>query len=599
VKQEAPGESHRWTSLATVLPIASWLPSYRRVDFGADLRAGATVGVLVVPQAMAYAVLAGVPPIAGLYAAMVSLVVYAVFGTSRYISVGPVAIDSLLTAAAVAPLADGDPGRYVALTGLLTVMIGAMQVGAGLARLGALVNLLSVPVIAGFTSAAALTIGLTQVRDLMGLDTTGASASFVESAARVVPALPSFDPTTAALGLSALLFLVGVKRWLPRVPGPLLLVAASTAVVALTDLTVDQIGEIPSGIPLPSWPGGVWADVAALWPAAAAIALISYMESISTGSAFARRTRTRVDPDRELVAVGLANGAAGLMQGMPVAGGFSRGAVNFNAGARTPMSGVVSAGLVALSLLFLTPALALIPTAVLAAVILAAVATLVDVRGARAVGRVRRSDLASLLVTAAATLVIGPSWGLAVGVAVSFALFLRHLNRPHMPELGHDPSQGVFRNVQRHDVVRHPEVVVVRIDAPLSFVGARAIADDLMEKVEARPSARFLVLDATAINTADFTGVEMLGNLVEDLARVGVEVWLGGLRGPVRDVLARADWFRELEDAGRSRGTVVEAVADLPLTTGSPDGWLRASDAPTDARGSAGVDQGRPVTSTW
>jgi sulfate permease, SulP family len=182
---------------------------------------------------------------------------------------------------------------------------------------------------------------------------------------------------------------------------------------------------------------------------------------------------------------------------------------------------------------------------------------------------------------------------------VSFALFLRHLNHPHMPELGHDPTQGVFRNVQRHDVVRHPEVVVVRVDAPLSFVGARAIADDLMAKVEGRPSARFLVLDATAINTADFTGVEMLGNLVEDLARAGVEVWLGGLRGPVRDVLARADWFRELEGAGRSRGTVVEAVSALPLTTASPDGWLRASDVPPEARGAAVVDQGRPVTSTW
>jgi SulP family sulfate permease len=551
--------------LRVVLPVLRWLPSYTRVDLVADLRAGATVGVLVVPQAMAYAALAGVPPIAGLYAAMVSLVVYALFGTSRFISVGPVAIDSLLTAAAVAPLADGDTGRYVALTGLLTVLIGVIQVGAGLARRGALVNLLSVPVIAGFTAAAALTIGVTQVRDLLGLDLTGSSTTFVEAVGRVVPALTTLDLTTTVLGLAALAGLVAAKRWLPRLPGPLLLVAAATVVVVALDLPVRQIGEVPSGIPVPRWPGGVWADARALLPAAAAIALISYMESISTGSAFARRTRTRIEPDRELVAVGLANGASGVMQGMPVAGGFSRGAVNVDAGARSPLSGVVAAVLVAISLLVLTPLLALIPTVVLAAIILMAVGGLIDVRGAVSVWRVRHSDLAALLATVAATLALGPTWGLAVGVSVNLALFLRHMNRPHMPELGYDAAQGVFRNVARQDVVTHPEALVVRIDAPLSFVGARAIADGLSERLRSRPRVRFLVLDATAVTAADFTGVEMLGELVEDLGQAGVELHLGGLRGPVRDVLERVAWFGDLRSAGRVHGTVVEAARALTL----------------------------------
>lgn len=559
--------------LARVLPIAGWLPAYRRGDALADLRAGATVGVLVVPQAMAYAALAGVPPIAGLYAAMVSLVVYAVFGTSRFISVGPVAIDSLLTAAAVAPLADGDAGRYVALTSLLTVMIGVFQVAAGMAKLGALVNLLSVPVIAGFTSAAALTIGLTQVKDLLGLQLSGSSTTFVDGLVQVVPNLESLDPSTALLGVLSIVALVGIKRWASRVPGPLLLVGAATAVVVLLDLPVRQIGEIPSGIPLPRLPASPWADLTALLPSAAAIALISYMESISTGSAFARKTRTRIEPDRELVAVGLANGAAGLMQGMPVAGGFSRGAVNYNAGARTPMSGVVASVLVAISLLVLTPVLALIPKAALAAIILVAVATLIDVRGARAVGRVRRSDLVALLATAAATLVLGPTWGLALGVGVSFALFLRHLNRPHMPELGYCPAEGMFRNVERHETVTHPELLVVRIDAPLSFVGARAIADDLAEQLRGREGTRFLVVDATAVNAADFTGAEMLGQLIDDLDGIGVQTHLGGLRGPVRDVLERTEWFRELATSGRVRGTVLDSVRGLPLTD-DPVGWL-------------------------
>ncbi len=582
--------SDRTSRLAQFVPIAGWLPSYRRDDLAADLRAGATVGVLVIPQAMAYAALAGVPPIAGLYAAMVSLVVYAVFGTSRFISVGPVAIDSLLTAAAVAPLADGDTGRYVMLTALLSVMIGVMQVGAGLARLGALVNLLSVPVIAGFTSAAALTIGLTQVKDLLGLELTGSSATFVDALGGVVPALSTIDPTTALIGGLSLAGLLAVKRWLPKVPGPLLLVGLATLVVAALDLSVRQIGAIPSGIPAPRWPDSAWSDVTALLPSAAAIALISYMESISTASAFARRTRTRIQPDQELVAVGLANSSAGLMQGMPVAGGFSRGAVNFNAGARTPLSGVVAAVLVAISLLLLTPLLALIPKAVLAAVILAAVASLVDVRGARAVGRVRRSDLVSLLVTALATLVLGPTWGLAVGVGVSFALFLRHLNRPHMPELGYAPGHRAFRNVERHEAVTHPEVLVVRIDAPLSFVGARAIADDLAERLRVRPQVRHLVLDATAVNAADFTGTEMLGELVTDLGEAGIELWLGGLRGPVRDVLARTEWYSELADAGRVHETVVDVVRALPVDAqAQPSAWP----GPAGHRG-----QGDPATST-
>lgn len=565
--------SGRW---ARFFPIAGWLPSYRRPDLFADVRAGATVGVLVIPQAMAYAALAGVPPIAGLYAAMVSMVVYAIFGTSRFISVGPVAIDSLLTAAAVAPLAGGDAGRYVALTSLLTVMIGVLQVGAGLARLGALVDLLSVPVITGFTSAAALTIGLTQVRDLLGLDSVGSSTTFVEALVRVLPTLPTFDAATTALGVSALVGLVALKRWAPRLPGPLLLVGVATSVVVLLDLPVRQIGEIPSGIPLPRWPDSASADVSSLVPSAAAIALISYMESISTGSAFARRTRTRIEPDSELVAVGLSNSAAGLMQGLPVAGGFSRGAVNFNAGARTPLSGVVAAVLVAISLLLLTPVLALIPTAVLAAIILAAVATLVDVRGARAVGRVRRSDLVTLLATALATLLLGPTWGLAIGAAVSFALFLRHLNRPHIPELGYAADQGAFRNISRHEATTHPEVLVVRVDAPLSFVGARAISDDLAERLRGRPEVRFLVIDATAITAADFTGVEVLGRLVEDLGAIGVEVHVGGLRGPVRDVLDRTRWFGDLVAAGRVRGTVVDAVRGLSVSS-RPPGWLDQS----------------------
>ncbi|HQR27445.1 MAG TPA: SulP family inorganic anion transporter [Nocardioides sp.] len=558
------------SSLRRFVPLLAWLPEYRRPDLLADLRAGATVAVLVIPQAMAYAALAGVPPITGLYAAVVSLVVYAVFGTSRYISVGPVAIDSLLTAAAVGPLAAGDPTTYLALASALAVMVGVLQVTAGAVRLGALVNFVSAPVISGFTSAAALTIAATQLKDLLGLDVTAPATTFVAAVRNVGDAISTVDPLTTLLGVAAILALVALRRWAPRVPGPLVVVSVLTLVVWAAGWgdQLSLVGEVPAGLPVPGVPNVGWGDVRTLLPSAAAIALISYMESISTGTAFARRTRTRVDPDQEFIAVGLANTGAGLAHGFPVAGGFSRGAVNFNAGARSPLSGVIASALILVALFTATGLLAHLPKVALAAVIMVAVATLVDVGAAIAMGRVRRGDLVALLVTFVATLVLGPAPGLGVGVLVSVVLLLRHTARPHIPELGRMPGQQVYRNVLRHEVLTSPDLVVLRIDAPLTFASARPIADRVTEVVGSRPAARWLVLDCSAITTADFTGVEMLQNLCTDLEQAGVVVHLAALRGPVRDILERNACFRATERAGRVHTTVAHAVDSLGVTLG-------------------------------
>lgn len=553
-------------ALRRLLPASRWLADYQRPDLGADLRAGLTVAVLLVPQAMAYAALAGVPPITGLYAAMVSLVVYAAFGTSRFISVGPVAIDSLLTAAAVAPLADGDADRYLALTALLALMVGGIQLVAGAVRLGGLVHLISTPVVVGFTAAAALTIALTQLKDLLALQDVGSSgASFYDTARALAPHLGTADAVTALVGVGAVLTLLALKRWAPRVPGPLLVVTVLSVAGALSWVDLDTVGQVPSGVPLPRLPSVGLDDVQALVVSAAAIALISYMESISTGQTFARRTRTRVDPDQELVALGLANAASGLFRGLPVAGGFSRGAVNVEAGARTQLSGVVAAAFVVLSLLVLTPVLAEVAKVALSAIILAALGSLVDLRGIRAVARVRRGDLYALLATAAATLLLGPVAGLGVGVAVSMVLFLRDYRHPHMPELGLVPGEGVFRNVQRHRAITDPRLLVVRVDAPLSFVGARQITDHLAGLVADRPQVDHLVLDASAVTAVDFTGLELLGRTAEQLDAAGVELHLAEVRGPVHDVLERADWFRRLEADGRVHQNVARAVAQLPV----------------------------------
>jgi len=550
--------------LRQALPASRWLPGYDRRLLSADARAGATVAVLLIPQGMAYAALAGMPPVTGLYAAMVSLVVYALLGTSNHVSVAPVAIDSLLVAGAVAPLARGDSARYVALAGVTALLVGAFQVAAGLLKLGGLVSFLSVPVISGFTSAAALTIAASQLKDVLGVSALGGSTSFLDTVRDLAPKLGEARPLTMGLGLAAIAVLLLARRVDPRIPGPLLVVVGSTALISLlgwADLTA-VVGHVPSALPSPALPAVSWSDVEALVPSAAAIALISYMETISTGTAFARRSGGRVLPDQELVAVGSANAAAGLFGGFPVAGGFSRGAVNFGAGARTPMAGVLAAtGLVA-AVLTVTPFLTDLPKVALAAVILVAVTSLVDIRGALAVGRIRRSDLVSLVVTALATLVLGPAWGLGVGVATSVAIFLRQTTRVHLPELGRVPGTGMFRNVERQDVQTWPDLVILRVDAPLYFANSRNVADAIAD-VTYRKGVRGVIVDCTGMTAIDFTGAETLADLDSELAQLGVELHLAAVRGPVRDVLERTRLWGRLQDAGRLHAAVPEAVGVL------------------------------------
>lgn len=572
-------------------PFLRWARGYRRATFGADVRAGLAVAVLLIPQGMAYAALAGMPPITGLYAAMVSLVVYAVLGTSNHASVAPVAIDSLLIAAAVAPLAGGDQTRYVALAGLLALLSGGLQIGAGLLRLGTLVSFLSVPVISGFTSAAALTIAASQFKDLLGVSASGTSTTLVDTVRGLLPRLGDTRLLTVAVGVGVIVALVLVRRFVPRLPGPLLVVAAAAVVAALPGLrgALDILGEVPPGLPSPGLPALNWTDARALLPAAAAIALISYLESISTASAFARRTRSRIDPTMELIAVGSANVASGLFRGFGVAGGFSRVAVNFNAGAKTPMSGVVAAAGIAIALLTITPLLALLPKVALAAIIIVAVSSLVDLRGAVAITRVRRSDLAALLTTFGATAVLGPAPGLAVGVGVSLAIFLRQSARPHLPELGRLEGSDTYRNVNRYPVLTDPAAAVLRLDAPLYFANSRGVADTIADIAATRPDLRFIVLDASAITSVDYTGAETLADLEEELQVAGVELHLATVRGPVRDVLGRTRVWRLLVDQHRVHHDVAEAVAALPLRDSSP---LRAPRAAP--RNAAPVDPAPP-----
>lgn len=559
-------------SLERVLPAVRWMRSYRREDLRPDVSAGLTVAVLLIPQSMAYAALAGLPPQAGLYAAIVSLVVYAALGSSSFISVAPAAIDSLLVAAAVAPLAAGDTQRYVALAAALAVLTGVLQIAMGVLRLGALVNFLSVPVISGFTSAAALTIGASQLKDLLGLDTQGGS-DFLSTARAAAGAIGTINVATMLIGVASIAFLMLARKRAPRLPAALVAVVVGTLSVlllGLDDRGVRILGEVPAGLPTPELPLLTLEVVRQLAPAALTIAVISYMESISTAKVFAARSRQRVLPNQELVALGTANLVAGLFRGFAVAGGFSRGAVNFRAGARTQLSGVVAALVLVVAVAFLTPLFFHLPKAVLAAVIVVAVASLVDLSGARRIGRVQRADGLALAVTFLATLLLGVAQGLAVGVAVSLGLFIARTARPHVAEVGRVQGTARYRNVERWEASTDPRIAVLRMDSPLYFANAAFLYDRVQALVVGRPDLGHLVLVASAIGDVDASGAQLLAELDEELGVAGVQLHLVTVRGPVRDVLTKSGLWPRLVDSGRVHATVESAVRAAAGQTASP-----------------------------
>jgi len=535
-----------------LFPASSWLRGYDSETFRDDLRAGLVVAVMLVPQGMAYASLAGLPPIAGLYASVVPLLVYAMLGTSGQLAVGPVAVVSLLTASGLAPLADGDTATYIALAGTLALMVGVIQIVLGVMRLGALTNLLSHPVLTGFTSAAALVIALSQVRPLLGLDLPRPE-SFVGGVGDILSNLTEFHGATVAVAIVGIVILVAGRRLYPRFPTPLLLVAGAIAAVGLLDLAdggVAVLGDVPSGLPGIVLPDLAWDSIRNLLPTALTVALIGYTEGISIAKAMAAKTRQEVSPNQEFIAVGGANVAAGLFQAFPVAGGFSRTAVNYQAGARTGMATVVTAVAVALSVLLLTPMFFDLPKAVLAAIIVVAVAGLVDVSGARRIFRVRTTDGIALLATFLATLLLGIEIGIAIGVLVSLGLFVYGSATPHIAELGRVSGTTTFRNVAAYTTITDPKVAAIRLDGPLFFANANFLRDRLLALVAARPDLRTVIVDASAVSELDGSADHSLADVIDHLHDAGIEIHLTTVRGPVRAVMARSGL---LERIGRDR----------------------------------------------
>ncbi|AGA33342.1 Sulfate permease [Thioalkalivibrio nitratireducens DSM 14787] len=528
-----------------LVPALSWLRRYDRSWLRGDLSAGVTVGVMLIPQGMAYAMLAGLPPIYGLYAALVPLLLYALLGTSRQLAVGPVAIVALMVAAGVGTLAEPGTPEYIGLAILLALMVGAIQLAMGMLRMGFLVNFLSHPVVSGFTSAAALIIGLSQLQHLFGVSPPGGNQAHT-ILYHLALQLPSVHLPTLLIGSASIALLILLRRWRRTFPAQIAVVAAAVALVwgfGLHEAGVRIVGTVPDGLPSFAIPDISAETLRGLLPIALAIALVGFMESIAVAKAMVRRHRDyRLDANQELIALGGANLGGAFFQSFPVTGGFSRTAVNDQAGAKTGLASMVSAAMIAITLLFLTPLFTFLPTAVLAAVILVAVAGLIDVQEMRFLWRVRREDFLMLATTFLVTLFIGIEEGIATGVLLSLAMVIYRSTRPHVAVLGRLPGTDTYRNIRRFpEAEQRDDLLIVRFDAQLYFANVEYFQDTLrrLEREKAKP-LRQVIIDAASMPSIDASGIHALTAVIGDYRRRGIALALTGVLGPVRDALDRA-----------------------------------------------------------
>ncbi|MEM8584657.1 MAG: solute carrier family 26 protein [Bacteroidota bacterium] len=535
-------------SLRKYLPALDWLPNYRREWLRGDLSAGLTVGVMLIPQGMAYAMLAGLPPIHGLYAVTLPLFVYAILGTSRQLAVGPVAMVSLLTAASISAIPGIDQETFISLAIVLSLMVGLIQLGLGLFRLGFLVNLLSHPVVSGFTSAAALIIGLSQLKHLLGIDLE--RSHLVHEV--VLSALERFDEAnwyTLAVGFVGIALIIGVKKINRAIPGPLLAVVfgiLSVLLIGLESQGVKIVGSVPSGLPSLSIPTFSWEQIQILIPAALTISLVGFMESIAVAKAIQKRHRDyEVIPNQELIALGTANLAGSLIQAYPVTGGFSRTAVNDQAGAKTGMASIISAALIVLTLLFLTPLFCSLPKAILASVIMVAVFGLIDLKEAKHLWKTDRSDFWMLAVTFTATLTLGIEQGIGVGVILSIGVHIYRSMQPHVAILGRIRGTNEFRNVNRFtDAEEIPGILTIRFDGQLYFANLAYFQSHLSDLAEKRrPDLNTIVINAEGISYIDSSAMHEIKTFITNQQSKGTRIVFAGLIGPVRDVFRRNGIF--------------------------------------------------------
>lgn len=549
--------------ISKYFPILDWGRRYRGETFVNDGIAAIIVTIMLIPQSLAYALLAGLPPQVGLYASILPLVAYAIFGTSRTLAVGPVAVISLMTAVAAGKLAAQGSPEYIAVAILLALISGIMLTVMGLFRLGFIANFLSHPVISGFITASGILIAVSQLKHILGVKASG--HNILEMGQALISKLADTNLPTVVIGVISTLFLFWVRKGFKPLLmkfgfsermagigtkiGPVIAVVVSILavfVLGLVDQGVKIVGDIPKGLPpltVPEFDMELWSSLLA---SSLIIAIIGFVESISVAQTLAAKRRQRIDPDQELIGLGTANIAGAFSGGYPVTGGFARSAVNFDAGAETPAAGAFTAIGIALATLFLTPLLYFLPIATLAATIIVAVLSLVDIGSIKQAWKYSKSDFAAMMVTIILTLTLGVEVGVMSGVAISIAMYLFKSSRPHFAIVGQVRDTDHFRNIERHDVVTNPRLLTLRIDESLYFANARFMEDAIYDLALDKPEIEHVILMCSAVNDIDLSALESLEAINERLKTANIKFHLSEVKGPVMDKLKRSHLLDDL-----------------------------------------------------
>ncbi len=553
----------RHNFLRKYIPIFDWGRDYDKTALGNDMIAAVIVTIMLIPQSLAYALLAGLPPEAGLYASIAPIILYAIFGTSRALAVGPVAVVSLMTAAAIGNLAETGTMGYALAALTLAALSGAILLAMGVFKLGFLANFLSHPVIAGFITASGLIIAASQLKHILGVNASG--HNLWEIVTSLIAHLPETNQTTLIIGACATGFLFWVRKGLKPAlrklglgarsadvitkAGPVFAVFATTAAtwyLGLADKGVKIVGSVPQSLPPLTMPDFSPTLMADLLVPAILISVIGFVESISVAQTLAAKRRQRINPDQELIGLGAANIGAGFTGGYPVTGGFARSVVNFDAGAQTPAAGAFTAVGLAIAAVALTPLVYFLPKATLAATIIVAVLSLVDFSILKTSWRYSKADFVAVSATVLLTLGFGVEIGVTSGVVLSIGLFLYRTSRPHIAEVGLVPDTQHFRNINRHKVVTDPSVLTIRIDESLYFANARFLEDFLLDRVVGDKKLKHVILMCSAINEIDLSALESLEAINHRLDEMGIVLHLSEVKGPVMDRLKCAHFLEEL-----------------------------------------------------
>ena len=548
-----------------IFPPLAWLKDYKKETFSSDLSAGITTAVMLIPQGMAYALLAGLDPIVGLYASVLPLIIYTLLGSSRQLSVGPVAMASLLMAAGIQQLLAAhslSEDNKLTIAILMTLLVGVIQLLMGVLKLGGVVNLLSHPVVTGFTAAAALVIGASQLQHLVGFSIPGDAAPH-EQVWYLFTHFGNVQVTTLVVGLLAMLALLGIKKLSPQAPSAIIVVLVgiiSSYLLDFNSLGVPILGSIPSGLPSFQMPKHLdWEMIQSLAPTSFAVALVAFMESISAAKVYARQNRYQISPSQELISLGMSNVGSAFTSGCVVGGALSRTAVNAQAGAKSPLANVITAFVIGITLAFLTEPFAFLPKPILAAIILVAVVSLIDVEEIKHLWEIKRDDLVICMITFLATLFIGVSSGIVVGVLASLLWLVYCSTRPDVATLGRLPNTNSYRSVEHFpEAETFDRILITRMDAQFFFGNVNHLKDSLTDKLSMQETVA-LVIDASSMNALDSTAADAFNEMIKSLRNNGVEVMISHVKGSVLQVMEAAG-IAELLGSGHLFYEVHDAV---------------------------------------